>query len=538
MEKRNDYLFELSWEVCNKVGGIHTVITSKLEQVQKNFEHYYCVGPYFENSLNVFKKIDTPNQFKQSVVELENIGIKLHFGTWNIHTNPDVILVEYLGYTENINTIKERIWNNYKVDSLNSKWYDFDEAILWSWSCGVAIDYLRKNYDNHTIVHAHEWMSGGSLAYFENKEIEKVSKVFTTHATMLGRTITGNQENLYSLPKDYDFEKRAYELGVHTKHQFESALAHHADTFTTVSDITAKEASIVYGKEVDVILYNGFDYNKSEEELELQFKSSRDSINIFLDTLTKDSYALNSNNTYLGYISGRYEIHNKGVDVLISALSKVNKQLKEEKSDKTFVVWFMLMFGDSTYNQRYSNILNNTTQANHKDMLQTPYELGIDNDVLKLFNEAGLENKEADNIKVLLTPTNFTIDNDLINLDYYELITGFDIGILPSYYEPWGYTPAESIACSTPCYTTDLSGIGRFDELKSCSTAMRVIPRENICDKEFIDSLASHLYQTINSSQKEQLQLRLEAQKCAKLVSWNRFYIKYLDAYDFAKSKS
>jgi phosphorylase/glycogen(starch) synthase len=535
MELRKDYLFELSWEVCNKVGGIHTVITSKVEQVQKNFENYYCVGPYFENSLTVFKRVDIPEQFKKSVTELELIGIKLHFGIWDVHTNPNVILVEYLGYGQHIDDIKKSIWDNYKVDSLNSNWYDFDEACLWSWSCGVAIDYLRKNYTNHTLVHAHEWMSGGSIAYFENQLKDNLSTVFTTHATMLGRTITGNMENLYSLPEYYDFEKRAYELGVHTKHQFESALAHHANTFTTVSDITAKEASIVYGKEVDVILYNGFDYNKSEGELEEQFTSSRNIINTFLNTLTKDSYALNLNNTYLGYISGRYEIHNKGVDVLISALAKVNKQLKEEKSEKTFVVWFMLMFGDVPYNSRYTNILNNSTQGNHKDMLQTPHELGNENEVLNLFTKSGLNNKEDDNIKVLLTPTNFTKENDLIGLDYYELITGFDIGILPSYYEPWGYTPAESIACSTPCYTTDLSGIGRFEELKNCSSALKVIPRENISDEEFIDSLASHLYQTINSSQKEQLTLRLESQNCAKLVSWKRFYIRYLDAYDFSK---
>ena len=302
-----------------------------------------------------------------------------------------------------------------------------------------------------------------------------------------------------------------------------------------MSDITAKEAELVYGKSVDVIIYNGFDYPKSEEELDLQFRDSRNTINTFLDTLSKDSYALNLPNTYIGYISGRYEIHNKGVDVLIQALSKVNQKLKEENSNKTFVVWFMLMFGDSKYNQRFTDIKNNSTQKNHNDMLQTPHELGFDNDVLKLFSESNLNNLEEDRIKVLLTPNNFTKGNDLIGLDYYELITGMDIGILPSYYEPWGYTPAESIACSTPCYTTDLSGIGRFEELRNCSTALKVIPREGVEDEEFVDKLAAELYHTINSSQKEQYELRIQAQKCAKLVSWERFYIRYLDAYDYSR---
>lgn len=547
MQQREEFLFELSWEVCNKVGGIHTVITSKLSQVKKYFQNYYCVGPYFESSLASFEREEVPEQFINKVEELKNIGIILHFGKWKVDGTPNVILIEYLDYRNNIDKIKSSIWNNYKVDSLNSNWYDFDEAILWSWVCGIAIDYLRDTYDNHTLVHAHEWMSGGSIAYFEQKfkdqqlkgqetqRDRRVSTVFTTHATMLGRTITGNGENLYSLPKEYDFEKRAYELGVHTKHQFEKALAHNADSFTTVSDITAKEASLVYKKSVDIILYNGFDYQKNEFELEQQFTHSRNRINSFLDTLSKDSYTLNHEQNYLGYISGRYEIHNKGVDVLISSLADLNNILKQENSQKTFTVWFMLMFGDAEFNQRFKDNKEGKIGIHHTDMLQTPHELGFDNDVLKLFSEAGLHNRADDRVKVLLTPTNFTKDNNVIGLDYYELISGFDVGILPSYYEPWGYTPAESIACSVPCFTTDLSGIGRFEPLKNCSSALNVLPRENISDEEFSKRLTSELYTYISRNKKDQLFLRHEAAKCSKLVSWQKFYLKYLDAYDFSK---
>lgn len=547
MEKREEYLFELSWEVCNKVGGIHTVITSKLFQAQKYFQNYYCMGPYFDSSLKVFKRKEDPKEFKEAILNLEAQGIKLHFGEWDIQGNPPVILVEYLNYASHINQIKSDLWDLYHVDSLNSNWYDFDEALLWSWACGKAIDELQKNYKNPTLVHAHEWMSGGSIAYFEQKfreqllerkealEHKKIFTVFTTHATMLGRTITGNGENLYGLPKTYDFEKRAYELGVHTKHQFEKALAKHANCFTTVSDITANEAKIVYDKEVDIILYNGFDYKKTEHELEEQFKNSRNKINKFLDDLSNDSYALNLKETYLGYISGRYEIHNKGVDVLISALGELNKKLKEEKTSKTFVVWFMLMFGEFDYNQRFRENKEGKVGIHHSDMLQTPFELGYGNEVLTLFKEAGLKNKNEDKVKVILTPTNFTKGNDLINLDYYELISGFDVGILPSYYEPWGYTPAESIACSVPCFTTNLSGIGRFEPLQNCSQALNVLPRENISDEEFSTRLSSELYSFISRNKKDQLSLRQDAIGCSKLVSWERFYIKYLDAYDFSR---
>ncbi len=540
--KKKDYLFEMSWEVCNKVGGIHTVITSKLNQVTNNFENYFTMGPYFKSSMDVFEYVDIPNKFKSQVLELEKLSIKLHFGKWLIGPKPNVILVEYLNYGNNINDIKNKLWEKYNLDSLNSSWYDFDEALLWSWVCGLVIDYLSKEINENILVHAHEWMSGGSISYFDLKEIknEKVSTIFTTHATMLGRTITGNLENLYDLPQDYDFEKRAYELGVHTKHQFEKILSNISNSFTTVSDITAKEASIIYKKNVDVILYNGFDYNLEEYEIEKNMLKSREKINNFLDTLSYDSYTLNYPNTNLFYISGRYEIHNKGVDVLIRALSKLNDKLKEEKFNQEIVVWFMLMFGEFEFNSRYLH--NITSKENRiersnssRDILQTPYELGLDNDVIKLFRENNLLNLENDKIKVILTPENFNSRDKLIQMNYYDLIQGFDLGILPSFYEPWGYTPAESLGCSVPCFTTDLSGIGRFEHLKNCSSALNIIEREGISDDEFVEKLYLQMYNYIKLSQKEKLNLKYNALNCVKLVSWDKFYSNYLEAYNIAQ---
>ncbi|NCC70571.1 hypothetical protein EOM09_03235, partial [bacterium] len=346
MIKKKEFLFEICWEVCNKVGGIYTVINSKLFEVQKNFENYYLMGIYQEkNSEFIEEKI--PKVYEIAYGNLLKKGIKLHFGKWNLKNRPNVILVEHLGYSSNINEIKTCLWEKYSIDSLNSNWHDFDEAILWSWVCGITIKELSNFIDEKIIVHSHEWMSGGAILYLKTLNLEQIKTIFTTHATMLGRAMSGNGQDIYSNMENIDAEKKAYELNIQTKYHTEKALANISDVFTTVSHITGKEAEFFYKKKPDILLFNGFDVNHRNFDYYFHsFKKSRYLINEFIESYFYNYYNLNLDNALIFYTSGRYEIKNKGIDLMIDSLGKINEKLKETGSDKTIISFFLIPFGN------------------------------------------------------------------------------------------------------------------------------------------------------------------------------------------------
>ena len=302
-----NYLFEISWEVCNKVGGIYTVVTSKLNSIMKHYENYILIGPYTNESINNLEVEEVPYNFIDAKHELEKMGIKIHYGTWNIPQRPKVILVEYLNYSSNINNIKGELWEKYSIDSLGSDWNDFDNPILWSWSCGIVIDKLMNGYEQNVYVHCHEWMSGGAIFYLDSTQENKFRTIFTTHATMIGRSIAGNNLDLYGKLKDFDTEEMVESLGVKTKHQTEKALAHTCNVFSTVSEITALETEKFYDKKPDIILYNGFDNSKIPEFelLNHKFSESRNRTNKFLQKYFEKYYNVDMDKTHLSYTRRR-----------------------------------------------------------------------------------------------------------------------------------------------------------------------------------------------------------------------------------------
>ena len=168
----------------------------------------FVLGPYRGDGQTEFIESNPPENFQNIFNELHQIGIKVHFGKWEIDARPTALLIEYMGYASNINEIKGKIWDIGRVDSLNSDWYDFDEVMLWSWCCGIVIDKLSNLYQNQSIIHAHEWMSGGAVFYAKSIDNPKLKTIFTTHATMLGRALSGRGENLYDIQEDIYPEKK------------------------------------------------------------------------------------------------------------------------------------------------------------------------------------------------------------------------------------------------------------------------------------------------------------------------------------------
>ena len=531
--KRNEILFETSWEVCNMVGGIHTVISSKIDNVLENFEKdkYFLIGPWLDNSTDEFIEMKIPRKFKKVYDELKDMGIIIHFGKWNVNKNkPQVILVEYLGYRSHIDDIKGKIWEIGKVDSLGSNWYDFDEVMLWSWSCGIVIEKIGSLSSEKKLVHSHEWMSGGVNFYIKSRADLKnnFKTIFTTHATMLGRALCGNGRDIYNLPGKFNAELEADNIGVKTKFQTERALSKISDCFTTVSDITAGKAKKFFGKKVDVLLYNGFDNEfKNDSQRQKIQKKSRDKLNKYLVKHFEKYYneKIDLANTRLIYTSGRNEFTNKGCDLLIDSMGDLNKKLAGEKSKNDVIGLVFVPIGEFKID----------------NMLISTHRVAEDNEFIRAINSAELFNKKDDKVKIVLVPVYLSKKDGILNQDYYDYIKGCDLGIFPSYYEPWGYTPLESIAYGVPTVTSDVAGFGRAYlenfQNKNNDKSIIIIKREKKNYDKSREELFLKLVDFVGLSEKQLDVIKKRSYILSKKFSWSEFYKNYLKAYDFSLGK-
>ncbi len=339
-----EYLVEVSWEVCNKVGGIYTVIESKISQVIKEYgSNYLLIGPYLNQNHNMFMEKAPPINLDSIFNELKKIGIICHYGKWQTFGEPTVILIDFFNYSYSNNQIKTDLWDDYKIDSLGTNYFDFDQPILWGNATGKLIESLSRLLNKKIVVQFHEWLTASALLYLKKSNV-RVGKIFTTHATVLGRTLSMNNVDLYSNIKSFDPLSEAYKYGIHAKFLAEKAAALNSDIFTTVSDITGLEAQHFLGRKPDLILPNGINIDKypTSEEAAIRHQIYREKIREFLAFYFFPYYTFELEHTIIYFISGRYEFHNKGIDLFIEALSRLNQKLKEENSNRTIAVFFWI----------------------------------------------------------------------------------------------------------------------------------------------------------------------------------------------------
>ena len=588
-----DMLFEVSWEVCNKVGGIFTVLSSKARQMRKYYgDNYYLIGPYFiEASKSVFKEKSIPEEYKKIYGELEKIGIICHFGEWFVKGEPKVILIDFKNFWPRVDDIKKEIWDNFKVDSLDAPG-DFNEPVLWSWAVGILMEKITKIHSGKKIVvQAHEWLSGGTILYLKKNNTD-ISTVFTTHATTLGRTLAGHGKDLYSILDKINPEEEAYKYGVQAKHNMEKAVAYSADIFTTVSQVTGMETEYLLEKKADVILPNGLDMSKfpSFEETALKHKLFRNRLRKFVLYYFFPYYNINLKDTLFFFTASRYEFHNKGLDITIESLGKLNEKMKKNKSKKTIVAFFWVPTGvdyikpeiieareefqdiEDLLEEEKENIRENLlyTIVSEKEIseksifdeefiLQAKRKLlrlksksgnaplsthnisdNKNDPILKALKEAELENREEDKVKVIFYPIYLTGADGLSDLDYYQSIQACHLGIFPSYYEPWGYTPLETAALGVSSLTSNLSGFGKYfyDTLSG-----KKVPGINILDveseerKDVIDDFVDILYKFTLFSKKERIDNKIQARKVAFMADWEEFVKYYIEAHNRAIEK-
>ncbi|MBP3668565.1 MAG: glycogen/starch synthase [Bacteroides sp.] len=536
-----DYIFESSWEVCNKVGGIYTVLSTRAKTLQDvHKDKVIFIGPDFwvgkENPLF------TENEnlcvaWREHA--LANDGLKVRIGRWNIPGEPIVVLVDFFPFFAKRDEIYGEMWNDFKVDSLHG-YGDYDEASMFSYAAGKVVEsFYRFNLTekDRVVYQAHEWMTGMGALYLQ-KAVPQIATIFTTHATSIGRSIAGNNKPLYDYLFAYNGDQMARELNMEAKHSIEKQTAHHVDCFTTVSEITNNECKELLDKPADVVLMNGFENDFVPQGR--AFAPKRRKARAAMLNLANKLLGTNlGDDTLIIGTSGRYEFKNKGINVYLEALNRLTRD-KDLKKEVLAFINVPSWVGDPR-----EDLLD---RLKSKQSFDTPLHCPFithwlhnmsQDQVLDMLKYLGMSNSADSKVKVVFVPCYMDGNDGILNMTYYDLVLGYDLTVYPSYYEPWGYTPLESVAFHVPAITTDLAGFGLwvnslkggYSELKD---GVKVIHRSDYNYSEVADAIKDTVSEFSNMTDTEIKKIRKNAENIAEKALWKHFITYYYQAYDVA----
>ncbi len=535
-----EYVFETSWEVCNMVGGIYTVLSTRARTLQSRFQdNLVFVGPdvwkekespYFEESNDLLA--DWRDHFNKTT------GLRIRVGRWTIHGNPVTILVDFNPLFFRKNEIYSRFWERFNVDSLHA-FGDYDESSMFGYASGMVIESYFRFHNltkkNNVVAHFNEWMTTFGAFYIQDS-VPEIATIFTTHATSIGRSIAGNNKPLYDYLNEYNGDQMAFELNMQSKHSTEKQAAHTVDCFTTVSSITGLECTQLLDKKPDIITPNGFenDFVPTGKTFTEKRKAAQGKLKKVAETLF--GYKLQKNTVFVA-TAGRYEYKNKGIDVFIESL----KHLTNEYTVGNEVVAFIMVPAHiSGPRVDLAAKLQNPAAKMDYWNKQTTHELHNyqDDNVISALQWFHFQNLPNEKVKVIFVPSYLNGNDGIFNLNYWDLLIGMDLTIFPSYYEPWGYTPLESIAFSVPTITTDLSGFGQWVKtLKDPNHGAEVVHRSDYNFANVVSSIASILNDFLNKSSEEIKEVRKNALEVSKKALWDEFIQYYYEAYQIALKK-
>jgi glycosyltransferase involved in cell wall biosynthesis len=539
-----DYVFESSWEVCNKVGGIYTVLSTRAKTLQDEMkDHIIFIGPDFwkEKESPYFK--EDKALFAEWQWAAKEQGLTVRVGRWTVPGEPIAILVDFTPYFEKKNEIYSWLWENYGVDSLHA-YGDYDEASMFSYAAALVTESFYLHYElqsKRVIYHANEWMCGLGALYINNRQ-PQIGTIFTTHATSIGRSIAGNQKPLYDYLFAYNGDQMADELNMQSKHSIEKQTALHVDCFTTVSDITANECKELLDKPVDVVLPNGFD-NSFVPKTAAFARKRRAARRRLLDVANALLGEQLDDDTLIISTSGRYEFRNKGIDVFVEAMNR----LLRDRDLKKKVVAFIEVPGwvgepRQDLQERLKSGQSYDTPLDVPQVTHWLHNMSHDN-VLSMMKYYDMHNRKDENVKVIFLPCYLDGKDGIVNMTYYDVVLGNDLCVYPSYYEPWGYTPLEAIAFKVPCITTDLAGFGlwankEFGHVGRLEDGVKVIHRTDYNYSEVADTIkdAVAYFSAMDAEQVEAC--RKKADALSKKALWSKFIKYYHEAYDIALQKA
>ncbi len=583
-------IIEVSFECGNKVGGIWTVITTKSKKMIEIFgrKNYLCIGFYNPNAIEILEK-EPPSWLKEIFEELEKEGLRFYYGEWIYANDANIILIDSKEFERRkVNWIKGKFWEVYRIDSLNSG-FDYNEPLAWSYSAGMLIEKIYERFTKDILVHTHEWLAGGTILYLKWKKLG-IPTVFTTHATVLGRAM-GNPERI--LKGTFNPDEECYKYWVQAKHFTEKATAWNSDVFTAVSEVVARESEKILGRYPDVITPNAM---CKEEIRDIDYLiprkfELRERIEEFLKTYFTLYYPIDPSDSPIIFTSGRYEFWNKGLDLFIDALGELNKRLKG--TGKNVFAFILVPTGtigikdivleNFMIYKRLKEILKEEWKEIEEYIIRkvslgeainikeipiddliidikrisarlkarkklnppiTPFKLSYnewDDAIIKRLLENGLDNRKENPVKVIYYPIYLNRPDELLGMDYFEFVLGASMGVFPSRYEPWGYTPMETAAYLSISLTTNYGGFGQwldrmeYDPWKVGIFVVKAMGREN---KEIVKQIADIMENVVNLSRGRRTELEISAARfIRKHFTWDNMIRYYLKAYDMAKRR-
>jgi phosphorylase/glycogen(starch) synthase len=526
-------LFEVSWEVCNKVGGIYTVVSSKALQAVEEFgDGYYLIGPDLTTNSD-FEETDEAC-WEVLAKSMHSRSMKCRFGRWKIPGNPKVVLVDF-AKRYNSNQLLYELWERFRVDSLAGGW-DYIEPVMFSTACAEVITAAYRSLvvpmGCRAVAHFHEWMCGAGLLALK-KTTPEIGTVFTTHATMLGRALASTGMDIYRQTRQINPTREAASHNITPKCSMEAISAKEADCFTTVSNITADEASAFLGRRPDVVTVNGMDMRVVPDYSEDRHTPAELRARL-LRTLGRLLRCEIPFDTRIMVISGRYEFRNKGVDLFLDALAGAEQALAQ--SGTRILALFAIMGGHTGINQAAVSGDPNAVSDQGAGWYSSHHLWDQPNDpILSACKRLGLRNSPDNHVQVVFIPAQLNGNDGFLNMRYEEVLAACDLGVFPSWYEPWGYTPHESAAFGVPTVTTDLSGFGiwakELEQNRGGRCGVTVLPRRNVGYDESALNLRNVLLEHA-TCQSELLDARRKAGRAAAMLSsWENFFSRYIEAY-------
>lgn len=533
--KTIDLLVETSWEVCNKIGGIYTVLSTKARVLQEKFgDKLVFIGPdvwdeknpspYFKEKKSLFNKFSEKTDFQY--------GIKVRTGKWDIPGSPQVILIKFDGVYDHLNDFFGLMWEKYGVDS-SKEYGDYREGCAFSIAASIVMERLAShlNIDPlNVMAHFNEWTTAMGLLNLQ-LILPEAATLFTTHATSIGRSICGNGKPLYDYFDGYHGDQMAGELNMVSKHSLEKSAAHNADCFTAVSDVTAKECEQLLEIKPQTITPNGFepDFVPGDKKYKALRKKGRERILSIASSLKGKEI---KDDAIIIATSGRNEYRNKGIDLFLDSLL----QLEEMENEKDIISLILVPAWVREPSASLADALNNnnepvtdpdfiTHHLNNED-----YD-SIFNRIKDLRNNGKLKN----NVSVIYIPCYLDGNDGIVNISYYDILPAIDITVFPSYYEPWGYTPLESIAFGIPTITTDKSGFGQwilYNFINSIySSGVKVVGRTDSNYHDTAHEIARQLHQYADAPKEIHEDVRKASYLTAEKADWKYFILFYYEAF-------
>ncbi len=521
-------LFEVSWEVCNKVGGIHTVISTKAKTLVERFgDDYVAIGPALLAAADHSAFEEEPG-FKPFSDSCRAMALPVRVGRWRIPGRPRTLLVEFSRLYEQKDAVLKQLWEDYKVDSISGNW-DYVEPVLFGWAAGMVIERWWEEHlatlHRRAVVNAHEWMTTSALLYLK-KKVPSIGTLFTTHATVLGRTLSSLGQSPDDGLGDQTPAEVAEQHKVVAKHSIESVGAREADVFATVSEITAKEATVLLGRIPQPITPNGLDLAVIDE---LAGPTPRDAARTTLLHTASRFFGEDVSDAAFFAISGRYEFHNKGIDLLLDALARL-----ERRPGRRVVLFVLVPAGNSGVKGEFLE-----RRGRSLDDIEGPLGLSTHNlfeperdPVHEHCARLGLTNDPDSRIRVIQVPIYLSEDDGFWSLPYLAVLRAMDLSLFPSYYEPWGYTPQESLAVGVPTVTSDYAGFGRWAQGAKLGPdqGVTVLQRVHVQYELVLENLCAHIERFLAEG-KGAKELEGICRETAKLSTWTQFIGGYDVAY-------